>query len=410
MTELTASSAPAVAPPGRATREIRSLAVFHLGGVGGPQRSLGGAMGWLRERGTVEFIVPEAGPAAAVYGRLGAVTVSDYSALTYARGIRPALRAVRQLVSEVRFFRRELRRRRPDLVVVVTTVLPAVLIAARLERIPSVVYAAELYQQEWKGSPLLRVWGGLLAAGTAWLADGIVCCSDAVARQFPTRSRKPLSVAYPPIGREYEQGDRERGRARYDVEDAQPCIAVVGSLSRGRGQDVAIRAMPLIQRRFPAARLLVVGAAHPRPADLAFAEELRTLTDELGVSGAVVFAEPTDAMADVYAASDIVVNPARFEEPFGRVAPEALIAGRPVVATSVGAIPEVIRDGVDGLLVPRDDHEALAAAVERHLDDPARASDLTASGRQAVLEKFGEAQDLAAWKRVLEAVLLSGRG
>jgi glycosyltransferase involved in cell wall biosynthesis len=60
--------------------------------------------------------------------------------------------------------------------------------------------------------------------------------------------------------------------------------------------------------------------------------------------------------------------------------------------------------------VPRDDHEALAAAVERHLDDPARAKDLTASGRNAVLEKFGEAQDLAAWKRVLEAVLLSGRG
>jgi glycosyltransferase involved in cell wall biosynthesis len=367
-------------------------------------------MGWLRERGTVEFIVPEAGPAAAVYGRLGAVTVSDYSALTYARGIGPGLRAVRQLVSEVRFFRRELRRRRPDLVVAVTTVLPAVLIAARLERVPSVVYAAELYQQEWKGSPLLRIWGRLLASGTAWLADGIVCCSDAVARQFPQRRRKPLSIAYPPIGREFEGGDRERGRGRYGVEDAQPCIAVVGSLSRGRGQDVAIRAMPLIQRRFPEARLLIVGAAHPRAADLAYAEELRTLTDELGVAGAVVFAEPTDAMADVYAAADVVVNPARMEEAFGRVAPEALIAGRPVVATSVGAIPEVIRDGVDGLLVPRDDHEALAAAVERHLDDPARANDLTASGRKAVLEKFGEAQDLAAWERVFEAVLLSGRG
>jgi glycosyltransferase involved in cell wall biosynthesis len=124
----------------------------------------------------------------------------------------------------------------------------------------------------------------------------------------------------------------------------------------------------------------------------------------------VVFAEPTDAMADVYAAADVVVNPARMEEAFGRVAPEALIAGRPVVATSVGAIPEVIRDGVDGLLVPRDDHEARAAAVRRHLDEPARASDLTASGRKAVLEKFGEAQDLAAWERVFEAVLLSGRG
>jgi glycosyltransferase involved in cell wall biosynthesis len=409
VTELTEMTTPS-ARAGGATREIRSLAVFHLGGVGGPQRSLGGAMGWLSERGPVEFIVPEAGPAAAVYGRLGRVTVADYSALTYARGIVPGLRAARQLVSEARLFRRELRRRRPDLVVAVTTVLPALLLAARLERIPSVVYAAELYEQEWKGSPLLRVWGRLLASGTAWLADGIVCCSASVARQFPSRSRKPLSIAYPPIGREYAEGDRERGRARYGVEGADPCIAVVGSLSRGRGQDVAIRALPLIQRRFPEARLLVVGTAHPRRADLEFADELRALADELGVAGAVVFEGATDAMADVYAASDIVVNPARFEEPFGRVAPEALMAGRPVVATGVGAIPEVIRDGIDGLLVPPDDPAALAGAVTQILDDPARAAQLVAVGRAAVVEKFGEAQDVAAWERVFEPVLLGGRG
>jgi glycosyltransferase involved in cell wall biosynthesis len=156
--------------------------------------------------------------------------------------------------------------------------------------------------------------------------------------------------------------------------------------------------------------LLIVGAAHPRAADIAFARELRLLVDELGLAEAVVFADATDEIPDVYAAADIVVNPARFEEPFGRVAPEALMARKPVVASRVGAIPEVIRDGVDGLLVPRDDPAELAKAVLRLLDEPGLADELVANGRRQVLEKFGSEQDLAAWTSVLQPALLRRRG
>jgi glycosyltransferase involved in cell wall biosynthesis len=294
-------------------------------------------------------------------------------------------------------------------VIVVTTVLPALLAAARLERVPTVVYAAEVYDQTWKRSPALRLCGFALATGTAWLADALVCCSATVARQFRTRN-KPLTIAYPPIGDQYAGGDRETGRARYGLDGASPCMLVVGNVGRGRGQDVAIRALRLIRERFPAARLVIVGAPHPRPVDLSFAAELRPLAAELGVADAVVFADPTDAMADAYAAADVVVNPARFAEPFGRVAPEALVAGRPVVATRVGAIPEVIRDGTDGLLVAPDDPKAVAAAVTRLVEDPALAHSLVESGRRRVFERFDYAQDLAAWRGALEAVVrLPGR-
>jgi glycosyltransferase involved in cell wall biosynthesis len=365
-------------------------------------------MSWLADRGPVEVIVPASGPAEEEYRAIGEVTVADYSPLTYARGLREGARMLRTLTRDVRFFRAELRRRRPDVVVVVTTVLPAVLVAARLERVPAVVYAAEIYDQEWKTAPLLRLWGTLLARGTALLSDGIACCSIAVARQFPRRGRKAVTIAYPPIGRDYEGGSREAARARYGLEPADPCLVVVGSVSRGRGQDVAIRALPSIMRRFPAARLLVVGAPHPRPVDLEFDAEIRQLALDLRVADAVVFAGPTDAMADVYAAADVVVNPARFAEPFGRVAPEALVAGRPVVASRVGGIPEVIRDGVDGLLVASERPDELAAAVIRVVADPDMAARLVSSGRRRVLEKFGLEQDLAAWVAVIEPAV-SGR-
>jgi glycosyltransferase involved in cell wall biosynthesis len=375
---------------------MRTLVAFHLGGVGGPQRSLPPLAEWLTTQGEVEFLVPEPGPTEAQYAAHGHVTVLPYGTLTRARGVLEGAKLARRSAREVRMFRRELRRRRPDLVIAVTTVLPALLVAARLERIPAVVYAAELYEQRW---------GRLFVAGTALLSTGVVCASKGVAKQFPRWTRGPLSVAYPAVGREYEGGSRESARARYGVDGANPCLVVVGSISRGRGQDVALRALPLVCARFPDARLLVVGAPHPRAVDLDFAEELRALSAELRIEDAVVFAEPTDAMADLYAAADVVVNPARVPEAFGRVGAEALVAGRPVVASRVGAIPEVIRDGVDGLLVEPGDPGALTAAVTELMEDPARAAQLVESGRRRVLERFGYEQDLAAWRSVVEPVL-----
>jgi glycosyltransferase involved in cell wall biosynthesis len=392
-------------------KALRSVAVFHIGGVSGPQRSLGQTARWLKDRGSVEFIVPEPGPTADEYSRFGPVEVHDYAALTYPRGPGSLGKAVMRLARETRMFRREWRRRRPDAVLVVTTVVPTALLAARLERIPTVVYASEIYEQ-WKRAPRLRVWGALLIRGTSALSDGVVCCSAAVASQFPADGHKPLSIAYPPVGPEHADGDRARGRARFALADEDTCLTVVGSISRGRGQDVALRALARVRRRFPAARLLVVGSPHPRRVDLEFAEELRALAGQLGVSDGVTFAgtvATTDgAMADVYAASDVVINPARSAEAFGRVIPEALMAGRPVVASRIGGIPEVIRDGVDGLLVPPDAADALAAGIVRVLEDPALADAMVESGQRRVRDKFGHDQDREAWTQVFEAVV-SGR-
>jgi glycosyltransferase involved in cell wall biosynthesis/SAM-dependent methyltransferase len=389
--------------------DLRSLVVFHMGGVGGPLRSLGGAVGWLRDHGTVEFVLPEEGAAVAACAEHGPVTVADYTVLTYARRPPTLLRMARDLRADVRFFRTELRRRQTDLVVAVTTVLPALLIAARLEHVPAVVYAAELYRQRWKRAPMFSIWGAVLARGTGRLSDGIVSCSTAVSEQFPRHSSKPHAVAYPPIGHEYADGDRARARARYGLGAEDFCIAVVGNLSRGRGQDVAIRALEPIRERAPSARLLIVGDAHPRRVDRAFEEELRSLAGAAGES-AVIIAPATDDVAGVYAAADVVVNPARFEEPFGRVAPEALVARRPVVASRVGAIPEVLRDGVDGLLVSPDDPAALAEGVCRVAADPALAERLVTNGRAAVLARFTQAQDRISWAAVLEAALARPRG
>jgi len=100
---------------------------------------------------------------------------------------------------------------------------------------------------------------------------------------------------------------------------------------------------------------------------------------------------PQDQVADVLAAADAAVVPfvvdrAGRVEGFGMTVLEALASARPLIATRVGPVPELVRDGVNGLLIPEKDVAALAAALERLRDDPLERRRLGEQGRRSALE------------------------
>jgi glycosyltransferase involved in cell wall biosynthesis len=105
--------------------------------------------------------------------------------------------------------------------------------------------------------------------------------------------------------------------------------------------------------------------------------------------------------ADCTAAADVCVVPSRWEEAFCLAAAEPLARGRPVVATRVGAIPELVRDGVTGLLVPPADPPALAAAIRRLLDDPGLAAELGQAGQSHIAAAHGWPRAIAGIASVL---------
>jgi glycosyltransferase involved in cell wall biosynthesis len=302
-------------------------------------------------------------------------------------------------------FRDHFRRSGADVVFVVTAALPAALVGARLARVPSIVYAAEILQHRGSHGRASAAAAGVLVRLTGRLATTVVATSRAVAGQY-AGARARVTVIYPGFSAPPE-ADGRSFRSHRGLEGAAPLLAVVGNVTHGRGQDVAIRAVKLLTDRFPEVACVIVGGTLSRAADDAYRESLYTLAGDLGVSSRVVFTGVVERIFDVYAAADVVVNPARVPEGLGRAALEALAAGKPVVSTRVGAVPEILRDQVDALLVEPDAAEAIADAVATLWSDEELRDSLVRRGRERVSTKLDERRSAQAFREVVDEVVAS---
>ncbi len=163
----------------------------------------------------------------------------------------------------------------------------------------------------------------------------------------------------------------------------------LGRLHSDKGFDTLIAALPLL----PGARLVIAGSG-PRH------EALRRQAAHVGVAARTHFLGWRDDVARLLAASDVFVCSSRVE-PLGNMVIEAWAARRPVVACAADGPRELIRDGQDGLLAPREDAPALAAAIRRVLDDPALRLSLTQAGRRRFEAEFSRAAVLDRWRSFL---------
>jgi phosphatidylinositol alpha-mannosyltransferase len=152
-------------------------------------------------------------------------------------------------------------------------------------------------------------------------------------------------------------------------------LLFVGRLHARKGFLVAVAAFRMLASDRPDLRLIVVGEGEQRDAVGLLPEILR---DRVTMVGTVEHA----ALPRLHAASDVYIGSAVGGESFGYVLIEAMAAGLPVVASDIPGYDEVVRDGVDGLLVPPSDPDALAAAVARVLDDRSLAAALAARGAE----------------------------
>lgn len=182
-----------------------------------------------------------------------------------------------------------------------------------------------------------------------------------------------------------------------------PLALFVGHVRARKGPQVLLEALPRIQTRHPASRLVVVGPDH------GYADELRSRAEELGVADDVDItgAVPDDVLPAYYAAADVFVFPTLTTiECLGLTFVQAMFAGTPVIATRIAGAPEVIRDGEDGFLVEPGDADALAERVADVLDLSAQKREaLGARGRARAQELFDEDEVLGDLLRAYDRLL-----
>jgi len=166
-------------------------------------------------------------------------------------------------------------------------------------------------------------------------------------------------------------------------------VLYAGRLIPWKGVQYAVAALAEV----PGTVLVVAGDGHYRPT-LEAAARAAGLAERVRFLGPV----PHEELPRLLAVSDVLVATSFASETFGIALVEAQACGVPVVASRFGGFPEVVQDGVTGLLVPPQDPAALAGALREVLADPARRSRMGAAGRRWVAEQFH-------WERVAERVL-----
>jgi glycosyltransferase involved in cell wall biosynthesis len=169
-------------------------------------------------------------------------------------------------------------------------------------------------------------------------------------------------------------------RDDFGMEPGSQIVGVVARLEPEKGHPTLLEAWPAVLRSVPDAYLLIVGEGSRRDALEAQARELR-------VAHRVVFTGRRDDVPAVTAALDVAVLPS-YREAQGLTILEAMALSRPVVASNVGGIPEMIEHGVTGLLVPPRDPDALAKAITRLLTDHPYADTLARGGHDLVHDRF----------------------
>ncbi len=266
-------------------------------------------------------------------------------------------------------------------------------LAALLYGVPHVITMHSLEPlRPWKAEQLgggyaLSSWCEQVAAGSA---AAVVAVSEGmrtdVLATYPDIPADRVRVIRNGIDTsEYAPDPATDVLARHGVEPGRPYVIFVGRITRQKGLPVLLRAA---QRLDPAAQL-VLCAGQPDTAELA-AEVTELVTGLRAARSGVVWLPemlPQREVIQLLTHATVFACPSLYE-PLGIVNLEAMACGTAVVASRVGGIPEVVNDGETGLLVPPDDPDALAGALNTLLRDSGRAGAMGRLGRERAIADF----------------------
>lgn len=364
------------------SKRLRILFVEHSSIVGGAEHSLLELMKAIRDEHEVFLACPE-GPLAEVVRSQGfpVLPIPD-SQLTFKLSVWGTPLALASAIRARRALHRTIRRVSPD--VVHANTLRAGLLAWSRHRTPAVVTHCRDLLPPSRASALVS---RAILSGSSQ----VIAVSEASAARLagPDWKVRNVSVVDNPVDISRFDPTKctsEEARRAIGV-TGSPILALIAQITPWKGHLRAVRILEHIRNRHPAAELVIVGEAKfvtrsTSYDNRAYERELRHMVADLGLDDAVHFLGERDDIFRVLAGTDVLLVPST-EEPFGRTVIEAMAMGVPVIATDAGGPAEIIREGVDGLVLPPDATGRWAEAASS-LAQRARSSD----SRDYAVERF----------------------
>jgi glycosyltransferase involved in cell wall biosynthesis len=236
--------------------------------------------------------------------------------------------------------------------------------------------------------------------------DLVVTVTEAIRLQYVASGLLPGErVAALPGGVDAERFhpalDGGAVRAELGVPGGRLLVGVVAGLRPMKGHEVVLEAARLLAKDGVSPRFVFVGGGR-------LEERIRERVRRAGLDGEVTLAGFVPDLPRAIAALDVALYPPLESDGMGRVVFEYLAVGRPLVASRVGVVPEVLVDGRDALLVPAGEPEALAAAIGRLARDPSLRTALGLSGRRLVMERYSGARLAARLAERYRALVAPG--
>jgi glycosyltransferase involved in cell wall biosynthesis len=321
----------------------------------------------LREIGVTVYVLPE-------------MAVIERSIFKTAAGL---LSFACRLPLSVFRLMRLIRKIGPDIVHSNTSVMIASALAGRFSRVRTIWHIREFYT-DFPG--FWKIYQQIMS----FCSDRIICVSAAVQQQFSGRIQRKTIVLHNGFPNEefipVDPGRIDAFKQQYGLAGFR-LVGLVGRIILQRkGQDVFVQAAALLKERFPDVRFLLIGSCYP--GNEFHGENLNRMVEELGVGDVVIQTGEVEDVKAAYSVLDISVLASAKPEPFGGVTIESMAFRKPVIGTNVGGTPEQIADGETGILVPPNDPQAMADALDRLLAAPDRARQMGAAGRKRFEEHF----------------------
>jgi glycosyltransferase involved in cell wall biosynthesis len=375
------------------------LFISHSSKLYGAERSLLTLVSGLQRGGAIRpvVLVPGRGPLVDALREAEIPVIVRRSFNWYGRDwmpIRAAACLVINFLSLVAMIPR-VRSLKPDVVYTNSLASPLGILIAQWFDVPHIWHAREFVHEDLRAD---YVWGEKRSMAMVGKSARVICNSEAVRKKLSGKiDEEILVVVY--NGFEFNTGQRMSGAERYDrcVSSAEGIqLLTMSSVQAGKGQEDAIRALPILVSRGLEVRLRIVGSG--RADYIAYLKSLaRTLSvsDRIGWHG---YVDDKQALLDEAA----VVLVCSRSEAFGRVAVEAMAEGIPVVGTASGGLPEIIGDDDTGLLYKPEDYKGLAMQIERLLRDSGFYSGVAERGRESVVARFGINQYVSGIQKIIE--------